>query len=474
MKRLTAMLRRVAIPGRSKSTAGLLPGAEPEAESESAPAPKSPVRNYSTLERLPPEIRRYILSVLELPGLRTLVHASPTFHKQYLYDRGYLLRQSLGVTLGSVFIDAYAVQKSRDRNRSAVRDRWGGTNLSDDTKQIITELMTSHPGKESWSPLARSVTQEEVQSMVVFYCRMVNPVMELFARRTQDSLAKELVGDLEHQEQVKEVTCAERMRFTRATYRFQLLCQLGDPSGLGQHREKSIQAFFNLIEAWEVEEIYSFYLFAQSVYDKIFTDITSDLHPDNPRFDAYDRAPTPPGAFDSQFTSKSAIISRSQTHLTLVDYRDIYLQGTALAGSLPLLSAVLFEIKDHEQLVTTMQQSIVGSRLSIETEHGILDDEHQQERRATDPSERDQMREDRAPFPFVGDGGGDGPPFAWTIIWAGTYSNLYGSYIPDTIRRWGYVFWDRATLKYSARELLEEQWDDACCLPPGDPRDYVY
>ena len=97
------------------------------------------------------------------------------------------------------------------------------------------------------------------------------------------------------------------MRLTRAAYRFQLLCQLGKPSGDGWHEEQleNIQYFFSLIEPWEVEEMYTFYVFAQSVYHQAITDVTWDLHQDNPKFDT-----TSDGAFDLS-DSKSVIINQA-------------------------------------------------------------------------------------------------------------------------------------------------------------------
>lgn len=67
------------------------------------------VKRNCGLDILPPEVRRHLLSILDLPRLKALVHASPTFHQQYLIDRKYLLCKSLEETLGSVTVDAYAV-----------------------------------------------------------------------------------------------------------------------------------------------------------------------------------------------------------------------------------------------------------------------------------------------------------------------------------------------------------------------------
>ncbi|RSL79132.1 hypothetical protein CEP51_007611 [Fusarium floridanum] len=243
------------------------------------------------------------------------------------------------------------------------------------------------------------------------------------------------------------------MRLTRAAYRFQLLCQLVSPErNSSASREDTLQSFINIMEAWEVEEFFTFYQFAYDVYDKVLTNIYWDLHPDNPRFNDQGRPPTPDGAFDldSDFS------------------RENYLEGTTLHG-LAFLHTVLFQIKDHENLVSTMQEQIQSSYIPIDGMVGMFGDTQQIIRRQDQPSERDQMEADRVPLVFVRDEI-DKPPRAWTMIWDDTYSNLYGSHIPDEIRDWGYVFWDEATLERTGgfkllRYQLGEDWRD------NDPRD---
>lgn len=63
-------------------------------------------------------------------------------------------------------------------------------------------------------------------------------------------------------------------------------------------------------------------------------------------------------------------------------------------------------------------------------------------------------------MPFIGDGVPDEyeprPPLAWTLLWCEEYANLYGHYVPDNIRRWGYVMWDAARLEQtSAKDKLD-------------------
>lgn len=110
--------------------------------------------------------------------------------------------------------------------------------------------------------------------------------------------------------------------------------------------------------------------------------------------------------------------------------------------------------------MTIMQRSIVKSFIPINSVDGILGEMEQDQRRRENPSAGDQMTEERAPFPFSRDDLG-GPPLAWTLIWGGTYSNLYGWYTADEMRRWAYIFWDSERLeKHGGKELLLKQWEE--------------
>lgn len=147
------------------------------------------------------------------------------------------------------------------------------------------------------------------------------------------------------------------------------------------------------------------------------------------------------------------------------------MEGTVLQGGLVLLSTVLFDIgpDDHERLVSLMQRSIVSSYIPINAVEGILGESQQSARRVEQPAPEDRMTEERAPLLFTRDDLG-GPPLAWTLIWAGTYSNLHGWYTSDEMRRWAYVFWDAERMEgWGGRKLLERQWEEF--WDGNDPRD---
>lgn len=164
--------------------------------------------------------------------------------------------------------------------------------------------------------------------------------------------------------------------------------------------------------------------------------------------------------------------SSTGADLLLAD-REQYLEGALFLG-LPFLNDVLFWKMPHEDLVLMMQKHLERVYISFDTGTGLLGSTEQEIRRRDSPTARDEMQDKRVPMPFVGDGNPDDLPIAWTLIWNGTYSNLYGSYLPEEIRPWGYIFWDEATLDATGgKELLRKQWVDYWD-DDYDPRDDIF
>lgn len=236
----------------------------------------------SSIETLPPEIRRDILSTLDLPQLKALVRASPVFHQQYLFDRHYLLCRSLESTLGILAVDAYTIS---------------GVPGNDELG-----LLKSY-SEETWRrpmPLVGQLTEDGAIQMASFFLGHVKPITERFGRWALDNLAREVEQHGKGKEKETTPSHTEMMRLTRATYRFQLLSQLVDSNDWSkrQNAESSIQALFDNIQPWAVEELLSFYEFAEEIYHGVFNRIRWDVHPQNPKFNDQHRPPTPDGAFD--------------------------------------------------------------------------------------------------------------------------------------------------------------------------------
>ncbi len=46
---------------------------------------------------------------------------------------------------------------------------------------------------------------------------------------------------------------------------------------------------------------------------------------------------------------------------------------------------------------------------------------------------------------FVGDNiPPNEPPLAWVLLWHGKYANIYGEYVPEPLRIWGFVTWNES------------------------------
>lgn len=126
---------------------------------------------------------------------------------------------------------------------------------------------------------------------------------------------------------------------------------------------------------------------------------------------------------------------------------------------------ILFKIKDHTLLVSTMQEQTRPRSDSIEE---VLDETTQFILRDQHPSDGNLKQERRDTLPFHGDHE-EHPPLAWSIIWRGTYSNLFGWYVKDPLRLWGYIMWDATRIEGRAREVLIRQWKAR--WKDFDPRD---
>lgn len=202
------------------------------------------------IQLLPPEVRRHLLSVLNLDQLRSLVRASPVFHEQYVHDRAYILCGLLDETLRTVVVDAFTVQRLSMSVRGTERDMPGFL------RQAYAQPVMSLVGR---------ATEDEAVSMTVFHSS-VKAIIPLFM--------KWALGD----DDVKP-SCVEYMRLIRAVYRYQLFCLVADPvAGVGTRaKEAAVQTLVSLFEPWEVEELLSFLQYVEDVYEKTLQAVRWDL-----------------------------------------------------------------------------------------------------------------------------------------------------------------------------------------------------
>ena len=120
-------------------------------------------------------------------------------------------------------------------------------------------------------------------------------------------------------------------------------------------------------------------------------------------------------------------------------------------------------ITDHDLLVEKTERWVVTHQnldATLEEAMCVVAQADRMEDLAKNAMDEAQERQDS--LNFTGDADPDGPPFAWVLLWGGQYFNLYGEFVPEPPRRWGYVMWDKARwedLGTEAQELFRKQWE---------------
>ncbi|KAH7308952.1 hypothetical protein B0I35DRAFT_360260, partial [Stachybotrys elegans] len=370
------------------------------------------------LETLPPEVRRHILSVAGLEQLQALVRASPTFHQQYLCDRRYILCSNLQGAIGPAVMTALSI-------------------YSHDPSKDMPGIVAPNARDQSSQTIWNRLTEDEAVGITGFYMKYTLPVVRHYSQHIWNNFIGKRSTDQAH-----ECTGSELLRLTRAMYHFH---QFGQVAGISSRTIEfddwmsAMDSYIESMTSWEVEEMICVYEFVRATFERTFDAIRWDVDQNNPKFDDQHRPPTPDGAFDLAVEGR------------------MYLNGTVLRG-LPLLHTVLFKSHDHEFLVTTMQSHITRSAISTDGVVGIFSDTDQRRRYKRRPQGLEEMRR-MSPLPFCGDHDISNPPLAWTTIWDGTISYLYGYYTSDESRKWGYVFWDAETLRSNGGVgLAKQQW----------------
>ena len=115
----------------------------------------------------------------------------------------------------------------------------------------------------------------------------------------------------------------------------------------------------------------------------------------------------------------------------------------------------------HDERLDLMTKSLrVGSDF-LEEAMGSAAQRHRREIHLND---RDRAEQRRQVMLFAGDEA-DAPPLAWTLLWGGRYSNLFGGYVPDELRRWGYIIWDARRIDVDGtKEYLKDLWASSPAL----------
>lgn len=136
-------------------------------------------------------------------------------------------------------------------------------------------------------------------------------------------------------------------------------------------------------------------------------------------------------------------------------------------------------IDDHEKVLSRMDWCLTHDPNRDDSIRMSLTTLAQNDRRileACHSNDNDKAEERGDSVVFEGDRAPpQTPPFVWVNLWNGRYSNIYGEYVPQPLRRWGYVVWDKKRWNgLGAKELNFKQWEAHIELAEEIDGDYAW
>ncbi|KAG8165663.1 hypothetical protein KVR01_004215 [Diaporthe batatas] len=478
---------------------------------ETVPNPASHQHGLQlTFEGLPPEIRLRIFEFgLGIEDLRAAVRASPSLHRQYLdADRRRMLQTALDTSLGPAFIAMWAVHATSNSNVDLLRP-----SIEIESERIVKFMTKFLDLQRSWAQgalLSEHFRESDLVEMSRYYLSTVKPVVAYFSDLFLGNLCQQLDqgpesilssssafdsssdntdGDSTNSWQTpykygehvdgcapqdeatldagREVylqrppSSSEAVRIVRALYHVQMWCNI---FGYGADPDKEPASvppeevpcmFHETFEPWEVEEMLCIFQHMKSVINDLFHEMRDDLL----RYDEQHRGEIP------FFTSHCMDIRDYDVHI------QCFIQSTVSRGLPYFLKFLAIPEGDRDArlrpVVDNVGRWLLKEMLVSSTSFNF-------ERRDLHPSPNDVREKEQVPLLFLGDSFDTklGPPFGWCLMWRGTYSNRYGDDIPDKLRHWGYVFWDRErVIGSTARRLLLHTWRDQHW---EDPRNFPF
>lgn len=263
------------------------------------------IDSSSRLENLPAELRSHILlSIPDLPTLRSLVHASPVLHAQYRHERDSILHACLDRELDGFLVDASANLSSRVREIGSPR-----------TDEKITTFLDTYRGWLSGSgtvpcPEMRTIDPSRIRWMAAYHVSVARPLARMYGQWALANLKSATAqrgpgmtdAPLVCSDSEFRLSRSEEIRIFRALYRYETYYHLfgrnrGARHGAFRHHEIN-ELFFCLFNPWETEGIGCIELFVRQRYEDIFNAVASDLHPKNIRFRQENGLFNPEGSFD--------------------------------------------------------------------------------------------------------------------------------------------------------------------------------
>lgn len=252
-----------------------------------------PQEAHPSFENIPPELRSQILySVGDLRTLKSLVHASPTYHEQYRLDRDRLLHNCLKSELDGFYVDALATLRSLPRHL--------GSKRYNESIAIYLDTYNSWLLAPDSPANIPSVDSTDISWLCAFHSSVVLPLADMFCKwafANLKSLALSSAEETAHggpepkaeATDLSALTESERTRILRALYRCETYHNLfGENDGtriFWFRRSEITDIYFHIFEPWEAEEVACIDSFMRSKYTDVFNKIKADLHPLSSRFD---------------------------------------------------------------------------------------------------------------------------------------------------------------------------------------------
>ncbi|ROW02476.1 hypothetical protein VMCG_06081 [Cytospora schulzeri] len=415
-------------------------------EDTSSGVSDSSTASYPSLEKLPVELQRLVLSKApNLPSLSALVHASPGLHRVYVDNRMAILRSVLVEALNGMLVDALGAYNSSTASFQTARE-----------ESLLWAFMERQEAKYTTTGTDWTVdlSLDDMIHLLRFHTSVIESLTERYATWALASLPSSSTNDQAGQQPLSDT---ERCRIQRAMYRLQIFCNvcgsLGEERSSRERIEDNIDRLrvLSMFLAWEIEEILCVHRFAEDIYRDILRQVAWDFNEArNPKYHNLDV---------TSVNEDLLLIHNDGTEHGYINPRSL---NAVLRCGLQLLSDAV-EMKDHEQLVMMMRSAIVSGMGEHRGSYGndwiddTVEELVQLERRGGWYSQRDSAQDFRKKMPFNGDRL-DSPPLAWVLFWQGEYSNLIGNFIPEALRRWGFVMWDAARLNSRAKARIDYEW----------------
>ncbi|KAK3940186.1 hypothetical protein QBC46DRAFT_435200 [Diplogelasinospora grovesii] len=348
-----------------------------------------------------------------------------------------------------------------------------------ESRDEIIEFAKRWKTKRCQSPyslLSEQLTEADAVGMTNFYFSVMRRLVRIYSRWAQPTHRSldynKAVHDFYFDIYLYGVSRSEEIRMLRALYRFQLSCNLfGATHEWSRDREmphwddRDIrELFFDNFEPWEVEEWMCIYFFLEHGYIRTF----GMPYPRDKLMYPWAGARQP---FEEHHPYPYNCINTWRRW----SYIEPRLRGLVTRGLELFYYARIWDGRrriQHDCFVD------MGNEVHLGPSKIVPSIGHLPIHPALEPSERSLKQERRDPLPFQGDkesrqAGDDSqyPPFAWTVLWGGTYSNMYGwTWMPHRLHRWGYVMWDADRIRQrGAQDALRQQWETA--WQGRDPRD---